>query len=89
MENFGIPISVGGVVVFPGHLIHADRHGAIVIPRDIAREVAAAAHELDAAERILINEAQSGTATRASLTAANAECQAALMVVQQKYARRV
>lgn len=88
MEDFGIPVRVGGVVIRPGDLIHADQHGAIVIPHDIAREVAAAAHELDAAERILINEARSGSATRASLAKANAECQAALRAVQGKYSRK-
>lgn len=87
IENFGIPVKVGGVVISPGDLVHADRHGAIVIPKDIAKDVAAAAHELDAAERILINEARSGKATLESLKKANAECRAALEAVANKFGR--
>lgn len=96
IENFGIPVKVGGVVITPGDLIHADQHGAIVIPKEIAKDVAAAAHELDSAERILINEAlrlssgqaRSGKATLASLAQANTDCRAALEAVAMKYARR-
>jgi regulator of RNase E activity RraA len=42
MVEFGIPVKVGGVWIAPGDLIHADQHGAVAIPHDLAREIAAA-----------------------------------------------
>ncbi|MBA3440797.1 MAG: RraA family protein [Pyrinomonadaceae bacterium] len=57
--DFGGPVKVGGLVVNPGDLIHADKHGAIVIPHEIAREVAGAAAMIEATERRIINYCQS------------------------------
>ena len=37
--DFGVQVNVAGMIVNPGDLIHADRHGAVVIPVDIARKV--------------------------------------------------
>ena len=34
--DFGCPVQVGGVIVHPGDLIHADQHGVMVIPREAA-----------------------------------------------------
>ncbi len=59
LVDFGGPVKVGGLVVNPGDLIHADKHGVIVIPHEIAREVAAAAARVDAAERKIIDYCQS------------------------------
>src|SRR5262249_25938198 len=39
LVDFGTPVKVGGLVVNSGDLIHADQHGAIVIPHDIAADV--------------------------------------------------
>jgi regulator of RNase E activity RraA len=41
--GFGGAVDVFGMVVGSNDLIHADRHGAVVIPHAVAREVAAAA----------------------------------------------
>jgi regulator of RNase E activity RraA len=38
----GIPVTVLGLKVCPGDLIHADKHGAVVIPPGMARELPAA-----------------------------------------------
>jgi 4-hydroxy-4-methyl-2-oxoglutarate aldolase len=59
LVDFGIPVKVGGLWVQPGDLIYADRHGAIVIPHEIAREVAAATAEVERGERIIIDFCQS------------------------------
>jgi 4-hydroxy-4-methyl-2-oxoglutarate aldolase len=59
LVDFGIPVKVGGLWVQPGDLIHADRHGAIVIPHEIAREVPAAAAEVEHGERAVIEHCQS------------------------------
>jgi regulator of RNase E activity RraA len=39
----GCEVDIFGMVVHSGDLIHADRHGAVVIPHDVARKVADAA----------------------------------------------
>ena len=59
LVDFGTPVKVGGLVVQPGDLIHADKHGAIVIPHEIARDVPAAAAEVERMERRIINYCQS------------------------------
>lgn len=38
----GIPVTVLGLRIQPGDLIHADRHGAVIIPPGMARELPAA-----------------------------------------------
>ena len=59
LVDFGGPVKVGRLVVDPGDLIHADKHGAIIIPHEIAREVAAAAAMVDASERQVIDHCKS------------------------------
>lgn len=54
LEDFNRPIKVFDVLVHPGDLIHADRHGAVVIPRNLAGLVAEAAHEIERRERPMI-----------------------------------
>jgi regulator of RNase E activity RraA len=53
------PVKIAGLWVNPGDLIHADQHGAIVIPHEIAREVPAAAEEVERIERRIINYCKS------------------------------
>jgi regulator of RNase E activity RraA len=56
--DFGRPVDVSGMRVRDGDLIHADQHGAVVIPHDVAAEVAAAARRLQARERVIIDAAR-------------------------------
>jgi len=55
----GIPVKVGGLVVNNGDLLHADKHGVVTIPRDIAREVPRACQEVEDRERTIINYCKS------------------------------
>lgn len=57
--EYAVPVTVHGMSVRPGDLIHADRHGAVVVPADAAAEVPAAAAKIAAAERVLIDAARS------------------------------
>jgi 4-hydroxy-4-methyl-2-oxoglutarate aldolase len=47
-------VTVGGLVVRPGDLLHGDRHGVTSIPREIAAEVPAAADRVIAVEQEFI-----------------------------------
>jgi len=55
LEDFRLPVTVFGMKVRSGDLVHADRHGAVVIPREIASEVANAATEIDRTERKMLD----------------------------------
>jgi 4-hydroxy-4-methyl-2-oxoglutarate aldolase len=55
LVDVGNPVKVGGLVVSPGDLIHADKHGVLVIPGEIASEVAEAARRVEENERRLID----------------------------------
>lgn len=55
LEDFNRPVTVFGMVVHPGDLVHADQHGAVVIPPAIAREVVAAAQAIEREERVMID----------------------------------
>lgn len=54
LDDFGKPVTVGGMTVQPGDIIHADKHGAIVIPAAHAHAVLAAVQEVERYERPLI-----------------------------------
>jgi regulator of RNase E activity RraA len=54
LEDFNRPVKVFGVTVEPGDLIHADQHGIVVIPPEVAAEVAEAAREIEERERPMI-----------------------------------
>lgn len=51
----GKPVSVGGLTVHPGDLLHADQHGVVVIPHEIAADVAARGRDVEAGERTMID----------------------------------
>ena len=59
MVDFGLPVKVGGLWVQPGDLIHADQHGVLTIPSDIAPRVAEAVAKVEADERKIITLCQS------------------------------
>ncbi|MYD42676.1 MAG: RraA family protein [Gammaproteobacteria bacterium] len=56
--SYGGGINVAGMRVSSGDLIHADQHGAVVIPNDKAHEVPDAAAAIARRERVIINAAQ-------------------------------
>lgn len=56
--SIGAPVRVFGLVVRPGDLIHADRHGAVVVPADIISVLADAIGRLLASERLILEPAR-------------------------------
>lgn len=59
LVDFGAPVRVGGLVVRPGDLLLADRHGVIQIPLEIAREVPQAVRQIEVREKTIIQYCQS------------------------------
>ncbi len=54
LEDFGQAVNIAGMLVNSGDLVHADRHGAVVIPHDVAREVPAACELLERREAVIL-----------------------------------
>ncbi|MEE2778848.1 MAG: RraA family protein [Acidobacteriota bacterium] len=59
LVEVGIDATVGGLQVSNGDLIHADKHGVVTIPHEIAREIPRAAQEVEDKERRIINYCKS------------------------------
>jgi len=51
MVDFGAAVHVGGVQVQPGQLLHADEHGVLVIPHEVAPYLAEVAEDFEAVEQ--------------------------------------
>lgn len=59
MVDFGIPVKVGGVWIKPGDLVHADQHGVVAVPPEIAAGIPEAIAAVEARERRIISVCQS------------------------------
>ena len=53
--DLGVALTVGGLEVRPGDLLHGDRHGLLTVPKETAREIPAVAEKLRQTERRLID----------------------------------
>lgn len=58
VRSLGQPVRVMGLEVQAGALIHADRHGAVVIPADAVDKLAAAIGKLQDTERLVLDPAR-------------------------------
>jgi regulator of RNase E activity RraA len=56
--EIGTPVNVYGITVAQGELIHADRHGAVVIPQEVIVDLKAAIDTVIANEAIVIGPAR-------------------------------
>ena len=56
--EFGRPVTVAGMTVASGDLVHADRHGAVVIPWAVADRIADTAAMLARREKVIIAAAR-------------------------------
>ena len=54
LVDYGRPVSVAGMEVADGDLIHADQHGAVVVPADVAADIKKAAAGIARREAVLI-----------------------------------
>ncbi|WP_170530361.1 RraA family protein [Ruegeria arenilitoris] len=57
VREFDTPVSIFGLTVNPSDLIHADRHGAVVVPADLIDQLEHAILKLFEIERIILNAA--------------------------------
>ncbi len=59
LVEVGGPVTVGGLTVRPGDLLHGDGHGVAAIPLQIARDLPRAARQVEERERAIIGLCQS------------------------------
>jgi len=53
-----VPVTIFGLTVAPGDLIHADRHGAVVVPPDVIALLAAAIKKMQDTEGLVLDPAR-------------------------------
>jgi regulator of RNase E activity RraA len=66
VEEVDCPVSIAGLTIYPGDLLHADKHGVVLIPADIAPELADACRLTQEAEKPILDgvkNAAPGTVT--------------------------
>lgn len=56
--DFDTPVTVFGLEVRPGDFVHADRHGAVVVPVDILPRLDAAVARMQESERLILEPAR-------------------------------
>jgi regulator of RNase E activity RraA len=66
----GVPVAVLGMRVHPGDLIHADKHGAVIIPHGMAKQLPAAIEVCNRKEAPILQAARSPGFTVDKLVAA-------------------
>lgn len=73
LAGFGQEVRIHGMLVRHGDLIHADRHGAVVIPHAAAEKIPAACDLLARKEAVILDKARKPGFTVADLKRAFAE----------------
>lgn len=82
--SVGVPVSVGGITVYQGDLLHGDLNGVTTVPHEIAGQVADACRELMAAEDIVLNYVRGENITPDGLNEARVECAAVMKKLSEK-----
>lgn len=52
------PVTIFGMTVRPGDLVHADRHGAVVVPPEVIPELKVAIHKMQDTEHLVLDPAR-------------------------------
>ena len=60
VQELDCDVEIFGLKVRPGDLVHADRHGAVVIPADVILKIAAAIKKMQDTEHLILGPARQG-----------------------------
>jgi 4-hydroxy-4-methyl-2-oxoglutarate aldolase len=83
-----VPVTVGGICVYPGDLLHGDLNGVTTIPHEIASEIPEACEGLAAAEKIILDYVRGKNITSAGMAEARQECTAMLARLTQQLRKK-
>ena len=89
VEDFAIPVQVGGVTVNPGDLLHADQHGFCIIPPEVAPHLAEACRGVEEVEHPLLELARSSAFTVARYSQAQVELTQELDALSADFVQRI
>lgn len=82
--SVNVPVTVGGLTIFPGDLLHGDLNGVTTVPHAIASEIPGACRELAAAEEVVLGYLRGGNLTPQGLNEARKECSALIEKLGQR-----
>jgi len=82
-----VPVHVGGIVVYPNELLHADLNGVTTIPHKIAAEVADVGQEFVATESIILDALRGEAPSVGRLREARAEARARVEKLRAQVSR--
>lgn len=87
IPTINVPVTVGGIAIHPGDLLHGDLNGVTTIPTDIASEIPQACAELMAAEQVVLDYCKGDKITAKGLADARKECAAMIDTITQRVKR--
>ncbi len=82
------PVSVGGMILAPGDLLHGDANGLTTIPVEIASAVAGACADYVAAEQVVLDYCKSAEVTPQGFAEARAECGRMFAALSERVRKR-
>jgi len=83
-----VPVTVGGICIYPGDLIHGDLNGVTTIPPEIASEIPDCCAGLAAAEKIVLDYVRAPHSTAAGLGEARKAMQVEFAKLGQRFKRK-
>ncbi len=88
MLSLNVPVTVGGLVIYPGTLLHGDLNGICSIPTEISSEVPGVCQEVADAEAIVLGYLKGTNLSVKDYTAARAECKAIITAAGTRLSRK-
>jgi len=83
-----VPVSVGGITIHPGDLLHGDINGVTTLPPEIASEIPGVCAEVMAAEEIVLSYLKSPDRTPKGFAEARKTCAAQIADVERRVRRK-
>lgn len=83
-----VPVTVGGITIVPGDLLHGDVNGVTTIPPEIASEIPDVCQEVMKAEEIVLSYLKSPDRTPQGFAEARKACAAQIDEVSKRIRRR-
>ena len=87
-SHVNVPVTVGGICIEPGDLLHGDLNGVTTIPHEVASEVADACKELMKAEQIVIDYVRGSNPTVQGLIEARQACEADINALSERLRKK-
>ena len=87
IPQINIEVTIGGLTIHPGDLLHGDRNGVTNIPIEIASDTAGACESFVKAEAVILDYLRSGSPTPAGLRQAQQEMRAMVADLRRRLGR--